>query len=179
MNNELDCSSLHAYCSGNWLVLNKSLGGDKMQEKLVFSESYERFEDKYEKGNHWVGVSMWEFEWCPKYRYKMFRKWKYKKLVEACIRYAASRHKIKWIELNVQPDHVHGTALIPMTMSPSQALHKLKGVSSKKFFEKHPKARLRYPKGHLWSRGKFAASLGFIQIERAVDYVKNQDLHHA
>ena len=118
-----------------------------MQEKLVFSESYERFEDKYEKGNHWVGVTMWEFEWCPKYRYKMFRKWKYKKLVEACIRRAASRHKIKWIELNVQPDHVHGTAMIPMTMSPSQALHKLKGVSSKLVFEKCPNASTVYSKG--------------------------------
>ena len=149
-----------------------------MQQKLIVSESYEKNKDRYERGSHWVGVSMWEFEWCPKYRYKMFGKWKYRKLVEACIRYAASRHKIKWIELNVQPDHVHGTAAIPMTMSPSQALHKLKGVSAKKFFEKHPKARLRYPKGHLWSRGKFAASLGFIQIEVANNYVKNQDRHH-
>ena len=58
--------------------------------KLVFSESYERFEDKYERGNHSIGISMWEFEFCPKYRYKMFRKWKYKKLIEACIKKAAS-----------------------------------------------------------------------------------------
>jgi len=108
----------------------------------------------------------------------MFRKWKYKKLVEACIRRAASLWKIKWIELNVQPDHVHGTATIPMTMSPSQALHKLKGISAKLFFEKCPNARKRYPRGHLWSRGKFAASLGFIQIEVANDYVRNQDKHH-
>ncbi len=35
---------------------------------------------------------MWEFEWCQKYRYKMFRKWKYKKIAEACVRQAASRH---------------------------------------------------------------------------------------
>jgi putative transposase len=153
------------------------LGGDKMQKKLIFSESYEKFEDKYERGNHYVGVSMWEFEWCPKYRYRMFRKWKYKRLVEACIRRAASRHKIKWIELNVQPDHVQGTAAIPMTMAPSKALQLLKGISAKLFFEKHPDARKRYPKGHLWSRGKFAASLGFIQVEVANEYVRNQDQH--
>ena len=149
-----------------------------MEQQLIVSESYEKNIDKYERGNHWVGVSMWEFEWCPKYRYKMFGKWKYMKLVEACIRRAASRWGIKWIELNVQPEHIHGTASIPMTMSPSQAFHKLKGVSSKLFFEKHPDARKRYPKGHLWSRGKFAASLGFIQIETANNYVKNQDKHH-
>jgi putative transposase len=149
-----------------------------MQTRLVFSESYEKFEDKYERRNHSVGVSMWEFEWCPKCRYKIFRKRKYKKLAEACIRRAASRWGIKWVELNAQPDHVHGTAAIPMTMSPSQALHKLKGISAKLFFEKCPNMRKRYPRGHLWSRGKFAASLGFITVEVANNYVKNQDKHH-
>ncbi len=105
-----------------------------MKQKLLVSESYGKFESKYERGNHYVGVSMWEFEWCPKYRYKMFRKWKYKKMAEACIRRVASKHRIKWIELDVQPEHVHGTAMIPMTMSPSQALHKLKGISARLFF---------------------------------------------
>ena len=149
-----------------------------MQKQILLSESYEKNINKYEKGNHHVGISMWEFEWCPKYRYKMFRKWKYKKLVEACIRRAASMHKIKWIELNVQPDHVQGTASIPMTMSPSKALQLLKGISARLFFQKHPKAKLRYPKGHLWSRGRFAASLGFVQIEVVNEYVRNQDEHH-
>ena len=149
-----------------------------MQEKLVFSESYEKFEDKYERSNHMIGTSMWEFEFCPKYRYKMFRKWKYRKLVEACRRRAASEYRIKWIELNVQPDHVHGTAKIPLTMAPTKALQLLKGRSSYLFFRYHEKARLRYPKGHLWARGKFGASLGFIQVEVANNYVKNQDRHH-
>ena len=149
-----------------------------MQEKLVFSESHEGFENKYERNSHSVGVSMWEFQWCPKYRYKMFQKWKYRKLAEACIRKAATEHKIKWIELNVQPDHVHGTAVIPFTMAPSTALQLLKGRSSYLFFRYHEKARLRYPKGKLWARGKFGASLGFIQVEVANNYVRNQDKHH-
>jgi putative transposase len=121
---------------------------------------------------------MWDFKWCPKYRYKMFRKWKYKQLVEACIRRAASLYGIRWIELNVQPEHIQGTAAIPMTMSPSQALHKLKGISAKKFFEKHPDARKRYPKGHLWAKGKYAVSVGFVSIEVVNEYVRNQDKHH-
>ena len=146
-----------------------------MEQQIMFSESYA---GNYEKGNHIVGKSMWEFEWVTKYRYKMFRKWKYRKLVEACIRRAASMHEIKWIELNVQPEHVQGTAEIPMTMSPSTALHLLKGISSRLFFLLHEKAELRYPKHHLWSRGKFAASLGFISVGVANEYVRNQDKHH-
>jgi len=54
----------------------------------------------------------------------------------------------------------------------------LKGISAKLFFENCPKARLRYPKGHLWSRGKFAASLGFVQIDVVNQYIRNQDEHH-
>jgi putative transposase len=149
-----------------------------MQTQILLSESYEKYTDKLEKNSHMVGISMWDFEWCPKYRYKMFRKWKYMKLAEACIRRAASLYKIKWIELSVQPDHVQGTAAIPMTMSPSQALHKLKGISSKLFFEHCPKARLRYPKGHLWARGKYGVSVGFVSIDVVNEYVRNQDKHH-
>lgn len=149
-----------------------------MEQQMQLNESYNNFEDRYLRGNHIVGVSMWEFEWVTKYRYKMFRKWKYKKLVEACIRKAASLHGIKWIELNVQPEHVQGTAQIPMTMTPAQALQYLKGISSRLFFLHHEKAGLRYPEHHLWTRGKFAATLGFISVEAANDYVRNQDVHH-
>ena len=149
-----------------------------METQLVISESYERNENEYRRTKHMVGISMWEFEWKPKYAYRMFRKWKYKKLAEACVRRAASLHKIKWIELNVQPDHIQGTAEIPFTMSPSMALQILKGLSAKLFFEYHPKARLRYPRGHLWSRGKFAASVGFVQEEIVRNYIVNQESHH-
>ena len=149
-----------------------------MQKQILISESYEKNINKYGRGNHHVGISMWEFEWCPKYRYKMFGKWKYRKLAEACIRRAASEHEIKWIEFNIQPNHVQGTASIPLTMSPSKALQLLKGRSAFLFFKNHEKARLRYPKGHLWARGRFAASLGFVQVEVVNEYVRNQDEHH-
>ena len=145
-----------------------------MKQKLLISDSSK----KYERGNHFVGVSMWTFEWCPKYRYKMMTNPEKRALVNGCIRFAASSWKIKILELNVQPDHIHLTACIPMTMTPSMALHKLKGISAKKIFEKVPNFRKRYPKGHFWSTGKFAASVGFISVEAANEYVRNQDNHH-
>lgn len=146
-------------------------------KQITISESYNKPET-YERGNHYVGISMWHFEWCTKYRYKMFGKFEYKSLVEACIRRAASRHNIKIRELSVMPDHVHLTAGLPADMASSKALHLLKGISARLFFEKHPKARLRYPKGHLWSRGRFFASLGFIQVQMADRYVIEQENHH-
>ena len=147
-----------------------------METQVLISESYA---EKYEKSSHAVGISMWHFEWCTKYRYKMFAKEEQRNLMTACIRRAAIMHEIKILELNVQPDHVHCVVGIKLSMSPTHALQILKGVSARLFFKNNPKAKLRYPKGHLWSPGKFASSLGFIQIEKAIDYVKNQDIHHS
>ena len=147
-----------------------------METQVLISESYA---EKYERSSHSVGVSMWHFEWCTKYRLKMFRKESQINLITACIRRVASMREINILELNVQPEHVHCVVGIKLSVSPAYALQILKGGSARLFFANSPKARLRYPKGHLWSPGKFAASLGFIQIEKAVDYVRNQDMHHA
>jgi putative transposase len=140
-------------------------------EQILISESYE---NKYKSSSHAVGISMWHLEWCTKYRYKMFKKEDQRNLITALIRRAASMHGIKIIEINVQPEHVHCVVGISLTMTPVNALQLLKGISSRLFFLHNTKAGLRYPKRHLWSPGKFAASLGYIQIETAKTYVRNQ-----
>src|SRR3989344_2958975 len=109
---------------------------------------------KYSRNYHSVGDSFWHMEWCPKYRYKMFMKPKYKNLVTACIRKSAKEHNIEIREINVMPDHLHTIVKLPLTMTPSKACHLLKGRSAYLFFRNRPKARLRYPKWHLWSRGQ-------------------------
>jgi len=147
-----------------------------METQVLISESYTK---RYERRGHSVGISMWHFEWCTKYRYKMFGKEEQIALITACIRRAGAMHKIKILELNVQPEHVHCVVGISLSTSPAYALQILKGVSARLFFKNNSKARLRYPRGHLWSPGKFASSLGFIQVEKAIDYVRNQDMHHA
>ena len=128
--------------------------------------------------SHSVGVMMLHLEWKPKYAYKMFKKEEQKNLITACIRRAASLHEIKIIVISVMPEHIHCEVQVSLAMSASKVLQILKGVSAKLFFEYNKKARLRYPKGHLWSRGKFAASVGFVQEEIVRNYILNQESHH-
>lgn len=135
--------------------------------------------NEYERRAHSVGISIWHFEWCTKYRYMMFKKEKYLSLITACIMRAASLHKINIVVISVMPEHVHCEVELNLNMAPSKALMILKGLSAKLFFEHHEKARLRYPKGHLWSKGKFAASVGFVQRDVITEYVRNQKEHHA
>ena len=108
----------------------------------------------------------------------MFGKFQYKNLVEACIRKAAKENSIQIIEIEVMPDHIHLLAKIALTMNVSKALQLLKGRSAYLFFKNHPKARLRYPQGHLWSTGKFATSVGYSDIPATLDYIRNQSEHH-
>ena len=147
-----------------------------MENQLQLSENYE---NKYQHYEHSVGTIMLHLEWCTKYRYKMFRKEENKNLLSACIRRAASLHEIKVIELNVQPEHIHCVVLVKFSFSVSKVLQLLKGISSKLFFEHQEKARLRYPRGNLWSRGKFASSVGFVQLDVVRNYVRTQDEHHS
>ena len=134
--------------------------------------------EQYKRNEHSVGVSMYHWEWCTKYRYKMFRKIKYKNLITACIRQAASKNAIKLIELEVEPEHVHCVVEFRFSMPVSMVLKLLKGISARLFFQFAEKTKLRYPRGHLWSRGNFASSVGFVQLDVVKEYVKKQSKHH-
>jgi putative transposase len=154
------------------LSLSESYG-EKMEQQLIQQQI-----NQYTHYSHSVGVMMLHLEWKPKYGYKMFKKEEQKNLISACIRRAASLHRIKIIVLSVMPEHIHCEVQVSLNMSAAMALQYLKGLSAKLFFEHNKKARLRYPKGHLWSRGKFAASVGFVQEEKVRNYILNQESHH-
>ena len=52
-------------------------------------------------GSHSIGQNLYHLEWCPKYRYNMFRGKGNKKLCEDILREVAERHNISVIELSV------------------------------------------------------------------------------
>lgn len=128
--------------------------------------------------NHKVGMNFWHITWQTKYRYNMFAKFKYKKLCEACIRKVAKRHNIEIHVMCVMPDHIHVLVTLPRGMSDIKALQLLKGGSAYLFFRNHPEARLRYPRGHLWSRGGDAVTVGYTQFSEAERYILNQLKYH-
>lgn len=134
---------------------------------------------KHFKHQHANGKSAWHFEWCTKYRYKVFSKDFHKNLCKIALMEAAKKAKSIISEIEVQPEHVHMIIELPLTKSPTSVIGTIKSISSKIIFAELPKLRLRYPKGNLWSRGKFAMSVGNITLERAKQYVADQEAHHA
>lgn len=134
---------------------------------------------QYQRINSAVRESLWHVVWCTKFRYNIFRKFHHKNLAKACIRKVAHKHNIQIIEIKVMPNHVHAIIRIPIGMSIEEALQLLKGGSAYIFFRNAPKMRLRYPQGHLWSKGKFYSTIGYSDFPTTLDYVKNQEQHHA
>jgi REP-associated tyrosine transposase len=126
--------------------------------------------------SHSIGQNLYHLEWCPKYRYNMFKREENKKLCEEVLHEVAKRHKIKITELSVMPDHIHTVVDIPPTMSVSKTLQLLKGASSREIFKRRPHFRCRYPEGHLWSPGKFYSSVGDADAETILQYVRDQRL---
>lgn len=125
---------------------------------------------------HSIGWNTWHFEWCTKYRYKLFRNGYINNLCLIAIQEAAKRHNIGIVDAEVDVDHIHIIASLPMNMAPTNALHLVKGFSSKLIFTLVPNFRKRYPKGNLWSPRKFAAYVGHITLENAKKYLED---HHA
>lgn len=126
--------------------------------------------------NRSVGWSTWHLQWCTKYRYKVFYTDEYRNLCKVLVHEAAKKHGFGILECEVDIDHVHVIASLPLRMNPLFALQCLKGMSAKGLFGQLPHLRRLYPKGHLWSPGKFVGSIGHITLEKAKAYV---EAHHA
>ena len=135
--------------------------------------------DEFVHGSHSVGNNVHHFQWCTKYRYRMFRKGKNAELCKQAVEKVAKNHRIEIKEISVMPDHIHVIAQIPPTMPQSEAIRILKGGSSYEIFRLNPKFRLRYKRGNLWSRGNFKDSVGRLTEDAAEEYIRNQFIHHA
>lgn len=109
----------------------------------------------------------------------MMRKFKNKNLVAAAIRKAASEQGILIDELQVMSDHVHLLAALPKNMTSSKAFQILKGKSAYLIFRNNEKFSLRYQRGHFWSAGGCASTVGQSDYETTKHYIRNQEQHHA
>ena len=126
--------------------------------------------------NRSVGWSTWHLQWCTKYRYKVFYKLEYRHLCKVFLFEAAKKCKIHVFDCEIDDDHVHVIASIPLTMTPSEAIRRLKGFTSCCLSVKYPHIKRLYRGGPLWSPGKFMGSIGHITLEKAKEYLET---HHA
>jgi len=132
---------------------------------------------------HGIAWNICHLEWVTKYRYGVFSDLKLKNLCIILLYESAKRHNFELEEVEVQQDHVHVLAKLRPSLSPSKAMQLLKGYTSRLLFLLEEQ-RLRQwyfdcKERSLWSDGKFMGSVGHITLERAKEYMKMQEAHHA
>src|SRR3989338_4764889 len=133
---------------------------------------------------HGVGWSTWHFQWVTKYRYKVFSDVTLQKLCEIFMLEAARRYKFEIDEMEVAADHVHVIVKLRPSMSPAEAVMLMKGYSSRMLFIAGEQLLQSFywrdaKKRSLWGDGKFMASVGYITLDKAKEYVKNHKAHDA
>ena len=78
------------------------------------------------------------------------------------------------VDTHGEDDHVHLLVEYPPKVALSTLVNSLKGVSSRRLGQQHPKIAARYYKGVLWSPSYFAASCGGAPLAIIRQYIEEQ-----
>ena len=108
----------------------------------------------------------------PKYRRKVFYKEK-RREVGKILRELCEWKKIKIVEAEVCPDHVHMLLEIPPKYSVSSFVGFLKGKSSLMIYEKYPELKYKYRNREFWCRGYYVDTAGK-NTKKIAQYIQNQ-----
>jgi len=77
--------------------------------------------------------------------------------------------------VGIEVDHVHVLVKIPPKMAVSKAVQRIKGVASRKIFQKYPELEKRIGKRALWQSGYFSRSLGEMNLPQIKTYLGKQE----
>ena len=108
----------------------------------------------------------------PNYRRKVFYKEK-RREVGKILRELCEWKKIKIVEAEVCPDHVHMLLEIPPKYSVSSFVGFLKGKSSLMLYERFPELKYKYRNREFWCRGYYVDTAGK-NTKRIAEYIKHQ-----
>lgn len=81
--------------------------------------------------------------------------------------------KIKIVEAEVCPDHVHMLLEIPPKISVSSFMGYLKGKSSLMIYEKYPELKYKYRNREFWCKGYYVDTVGK-NAKKIEEYIKRQ-----
>ena len=108
----------------------------------------------------------------PKYRRKVFYKEK-RKEVGKILRTLCEWKKVKILEAEVCPDHVHMLLEIPPKVSVSSFMGYLKGKSSLMIYETYPELKYKYRNREFWCRGYYVDTAGK-NAKKIEEYIRHQ-----
>ena len=131
-------------------------------------------ESEYIHKSHDVSVLLYHFVCPAKYRRFVFSKAVDESLKDLCLE-ISKRYQIHFLEIGVDKDHVHFLIQsIPRT-SPTQIITKVKSLTEREIFKKHPDVKEKLWGGELWTDGYFVNTVSKFGDETSISkYVREQ-----
>ena len=109
-----------------------------------------------------------------KYRKKVITDIIGKSLKGICIE-ISERYEINFIEIGYEPDHVHFLLQSVPTYSISEIVIKLKSLTARELFQRHPEIKKQLWGGSFWTSGYYANTVGLYgSRDVIIAYVSNQ-----
>jgi putative transposase len=95
-------------------------------------------------------------------------------LKEVCLE-IAKRYEIEFIEIGTDKDHVHFLIQSVPTMSPTEIIRTVKGITAKEIFRLHPEVKRKLWGGEFWTKGYYVNTVGRHGDENTIQqFVKSQ-----
>ena len=87
----------------------------------------------------------------------------------------AERYEINFVEIGYESDHVHFLVQSVPSMSVSTITRKLKSITAKQLFQRHPEIKIKLWGGKFWTSGYYANTVGQHSNEEVIKkYIENQ-----
>ena len=120
---------------------------------------------------HSIYECKYHFVFCPKYKYRVLKDEVAEYVKQEIYRLCNQKEDVEVLELNVQIDHVHMIASIPLKYAVSSFMGYLKGKLAIRLLNRYERLARRYWGRHLWSRGYCVTTIG-LDEEQIRKYVK-------
>lgn len=128
-------------------------------------------ENKYRRTQRTVSLINYHFVFCPRYRRKIFNIANVEERFKHMVKYICEEMEIEIIAIECDQDHVHMFLNCLPTVSPSDIMQKIKGVTSRVLRDEFPELK-KMPS--LWTRSYFVSTAGNVCSETIKNYVENQ-----
>lgn len=126
---------------------------------------------KYKSNNNVVYSCKYHVVWCPKYRRKVLVNGVNIRLNEL-IKEICNEYRIKIIEMEIMPDHVHLLIDVDPQFGIHKAIKQIKGRTSRILRQEFSWLRSRLPS--LWTNSYFISTVGCASLTVIKQYIENQ-----
>ncbi len=95
-------------------------------------------------------------------------------LKDICIE-ISERYEMNFVEIGFESDHVHFLVQSVPSLSVSEITRKLKSITAKQLFQRHPEIKAKLWGGNFWTSGYYANTVGQYGNEEVIrKYVESQ-----